>query len=193
MEGKPKKSLWQLFLGVLTVSAFTFGGGFVIVTFLKKKFVDELGWIEEAEMLDYIALAQSTPGSIAVNASILLGWNMLGFPGMLVAVLGAILPPMIILSIISFCYAVFAENQIVALMLKGMQAGVAAIIIDAVLTLGTNVVREKSALHICIMGLAFVAAFVFRVNVILLILGALAIGLVEALLLHKKPEEEDRK
>ncbi len=87
MGDQPTKNLRQLFLGVLTVSAFTFGGGFVIVTFLKKKFVDELEWLDEAEMLDYIALAQSTPGSIAVNASILLGWNTLGLPGMLVAVL----------------------------------------------------------------------------------------------------------
>ena len=186
MAEKPEKNLRQLFLGVLTVSAFTFGGGFVIVTFLKKKFVDELGWIDEAEMLDYIALAQSAPGSIAVNAAILLGWNTLGLPGMLVAVLGAVLPPMIILSILSFCYAAFAENRIVALVLKGMQAGVAAIIIDAVMTLGSRVVREKSALHIGIMAAAFVAAFAFRVNVILLILFAVGIGVGEALLRRRK-------
>ena len=78
----------------------------MIVTFLKKKFVDELHWIDEKEMLDYIALAQSTPGSIAVNAAILLGWNALGFPGMIIAVLGAVLPPMLILSLISLCKTV---------------------------------------------------------------------------------------
>ena len=180
VEKKKPKSLMTLFWGVFTVSTFTFGGGFVIVTFLKKKFVDELGWIDEAEMLDYIALAQSTPGSIAVNAAVLLGWNTMGLPGMLTGVLAAVLPPMIILGVISLFYAAFASNRAVGLVLKGMQAGVAAVIIDTVLTLGQNVIKEKSALHIALMAASFIAAFFFRVNVILLIGAALAIGLAEA-------------
>ena len=186
MEQPAKKPLGTLFWGVFTVSAFTFGGGFVIVTFLKKKFVDELHWIGEAEMLDYIALAQSAPGSIAVNAAILLGWNTLGFPGMLTAVLGAILPPMGIIGLISLCYAAFAQNRIVALMLKGMQAGVAAVIIDAAVTLGMKVGKERNALHLLIMGAAFVLTWIFKVNVVVLILGALVIGLLEAGILRKK-------
>ena len=186
VEKKKPKSLLTLFWGVFTVSAFTFGGGFVIVTFLKKKCVDELGWIDEAEMLDYIALAQSTPGSIAVNAAILLGWNTMGFPGMLTGVLAAVLPPMIILGVISLFYAAFASNRAVSLVLKGMQAGVAAVIIDTVLTLGQNVIKEKSALHIILMLMAFCAAFFFRVNVILLIGAALLIGIGEAFFTRNK-------
>ena len=95
MKNKPHK-LWVLFLTTLYISAFTFGGGFVIVTFMKHKFVDELHWIDEQEMLDFTALAQSCPGAIAVNAAILVGWNVYGFAGMIVATLGTILPPMII-------------------------------------------------------------------------------------------------
>ena len=159
---KKEKSLPRLFWGVFTISAFTFGGGFVIVTFLKKKFVDDMGWIDENEMTDYIALAQSTPGSIMVNAAILLGWNTLGFPGMLTAVLGSVLPPMIILGVISVCYAAFAQNRIVALALRGMQAGVAVLIA------------------------AFLAAFFLKVNVMLLILAALIIGVGEALLSKRR-------
>ncbi len=190
MKSAEKKSLLKLFTGIFTVSAFTFGGGFVIVTFLKKKFVDELHWIDEPEMLDYIALAQSSPGSIAVNASILLGWNTLGLIGMLTAVLAAILPPMIILTIISVCYSFFAENRVVALVLKGMQAGVAAVIIDAVLNLGRNVVKERNILHILLMGASFAASVVFRVNVMLLIGIALAVGLAEFLLTRMKKEDQ---
>ena len=104
MKNKPHK-LWVLFLTTLYISAFTFGGGFVIVTFMKHKFVDELHWIDEQEMLDFTALAQSCPGAIAVNAAILVGWNVYGFAGMIVATLGTILPPMIILSVVSFLYA----------------------------------------------------------------------------------------
>ena len=122
MKNKPHK-LWVLFLTTLYISAFTFGGGFVIVTFMKHKFVDELHWIDEQEMLDFTALAQSCPGAIAVNAAILVGWNVYGFAGMIVATLGTILPPMIILSVVSFFYAIFSTNVWVAVVLKGMQAG----------------------------------------------------------------------
>lgn len=68
----------QLFLSTFYISAFTFGGGFVIVTFMKRRFVDEYGWISKQEMLDYTALAQSAPGPIAVNAAILVGWRVAG-------------------------------------------------------------------------------------------------------------------
>ena len=86
--------LRKLFFSTLYISTFTFGGGFVIITFMKKKFVDELHWIDENEMLDLAALAQSSPGAIAVNAAILVGWRMAGFAGMLIAIIGTILPPM---------------------------------------------------------------------------------------------------
>ena len=72
---------------------------------MKRKFVDELHWIEEDEMLDLAALAQSSPGAIAVNAAILVGWKAAGFVGMIVAIIGTILPPMTILAVISFFYA----------------------------------------------------------------------------------------
>ena len=76
---KQKHQLLVLFLKTLYISAFTFGGGFVIVTFMKKCFVDELHWIDEQEMLDFTALAQSCPGAIAVNGAILVGWKVYGF------------------------------------------------------------------------------------------------------------------
>lgn len=176
MEGN--KKLWKLFISTLYISAFTFGGGFVIVTFMKRKFVDELHWIDEEEMLDITALAQSSPGAIAVNAAILMGWRVCGFLGMLVAVLGTILPPMIILSILSLFYAVFASNRYVALVLKGMQAGVAAVIFDVVLSLGTGIVKQKQIVYYAIMFVAFVAVLFFDVNVIFVILAAALLGIV---------------
>ena len=129
METERKwRTLWTLFASMLSISACTFGGGFVIVTFMRRRFVEELHWLAEDEMLDLIALAQSSPGAIAVNAAILVGWRIGGFLGMLAAVLGTILPPMLILGVISYFYAAFAANRYVALTLKGMQAGVAAVI-----------------------------------------------------------------
>ena len=177
---KGKKPLLKLFLSMLYISSFTFGGGFVIVTFMKRKFVDELHWIDEREMLDLTALAQSSPGAIAVNAAILVGWRVGGFVGMLTAVLGTILPPMVILSVISFFYAEFAANRYVALVLKGMQAGVAAVILDVVASLGGKIWREKSTVHLLIMAAAFAATFCFDVNVIYVILAAGGIGVLLA-------------
>ena len=135
--------LWKLFLSTLYISSFTFGGGFVIVTFMKKKFVDELHWIDEQEMLDMTALAQSSPGAIAVNAAILVGWQVEGLIGMIVAVLGTIIPPMVILSVISVFYNAFATNRYIALLLKGMQAGVAAVILAVVFDLGGKVLQIR--------------------------------------------------
>lgn len=178
--------LRKLFFTTLYISAFTFGGGFVIVTFMKRKFVDELGWINEQEMLDMTALAQASPGAIAVNAAILVGWKVEGLLGMLIAVLGTIIPPMVVLSTISFFYTAFATNLYVALVLKGMQAGVAAVILDVVCGLGGNVLKTKSELYIGLMVVAFVASFAFDVNVIAIILAAAVLGVVRAVLLQRK-------
>jgi uncharacterized protein YqcC (DUF446 family) len=95
------KILRTLFLSTFKLSACTFGGGYVIVPLMRKKFVEELHWIGEPEMLDLVAIAQSSPGPIAVNASILVGYHMAGVPGALITMLGTVLPPLGIISVIS--------------------------------------------------------------------------------------------
>ena len=176
--------LWTLFTSMLTISAFTFGGGFVIVTLMKRRLVDELHWITEQEMLDMTALAQSSPGAIAVNAAILMGWKVAGLAGMLAAVLGTILPPMAILAVISLGYQAFAGNRYVSLALRGMQSGVAAVILDVSLSLGQHVMKDGQKAHLFIMAAAFIATFFLRVNVIWIILCAAAAGI--ALTLRRK-------
>lgn len=158
----------------------------MIVTFMKRKFVDELHWIDENEMLDLAALAQSSPGAIAVNAAILVGWRVGGVPGIAVAVVGTLIPPMLILSVISLFYAAFAANPYVALVLKGMQAGVAAVILDVVCGLGGNVLRQRKPVYLVIMVGAFVANSVFGVNVVTIIVVCAAVGIVLEILGRKK-------
>ena len=184
------KLLLLLFINTLYISAFTFGGGFVIVTFMKRIFVDKYHWINEEEMLDLTALAQSSPGAVAVNAAILVGWKICGFAGMIIAVIGTIMPPMIILSVISFFYSAFISNQYVAIVLKGMQAGVAAVILDVVCDLGIKVAKEKSIISYIIAIVAFVATFVFGMNVIYIILGAALIGIIKAVITRIKEAKE---
>lgn len=138
-----KQVLGKLFLSTLYLSTFTFGGGYVIVTLMKQKFVDELHWIEEDEMLDLVAIAQSSPGAIAVNGAIVVGYKLAGMVGALVAILATIIPPFLIISVISYFYEIFRDNFVVSKLLAGMQAGVGAVIASVVWDMGSGVVRQK--------------------------------------------------
>lgn len=168
----------KLFASTFLLSAFTFGGGYVIISLMRKKFVDQYKWIEEDEMLDLTAIAQSTPGAIAVNASILIGYRMAGIPGALLTVFGTVLPPLIILSVISVAYTAFRDSVMVGYTLRGMQAGVAAVIIDVVINMIHNVIKDKKIFPILLMMAAFIAAFIFNVSVIIIILVCGVIGAI---------------
>ena len=190
MKTNKNKVLRKLFFSTLYLSAFTFGGGYVIVTLLKKKFVDELHWIDEEEMLDLVAIAQSSPGAIAVNGAIVVGYKLAGLLGVLVSVLGAILPPFFILTTLSFFYGMFRENHIIQSMLKGMNAGVAAVIISVVCDMAAGIIASRDLLLIVIMLLAFVANYIFGINVVLIILATALFGGLYTLLREKKSKKD---
>lgn len=192
-ETKDKKQvLRRLFFSTLYLSAFTFGGGYVIVTLLKKKFVDECHWIEEDEMLDLVAIAQSAPGAIAVNGAIVVGYKLAGLLGAAVAITATILPPFVIISVISVFYEAFRDNFLVSQMLTGMQAGVGAVIASVVWQMGADVVRSKSAASVLIMATAFAATCFFGVNVVLVILAAAGVGVARTLLAQRQKKEGDQ-
>ncbi len=178
-----------LFFSVFKLSACTFGGGFVIVPLMKKKFVDELGWIDEGEMMDYISISQSSPGAIAVNAAVILGYKIAGMLGAVVAVLGTIIPPLIIISVISLFYHAFRSNIVVNLIMKGMTCGVAAVIIDVVINMTIGILKQKRILPILVLIGAFTAKIVFDVNIIYIILICAIIGGVDAFLRSKREKE----
>ena len=192
MESK-RKVLQKLFLSTLYLSAFTFGGGYVIVTLMKKKFVDEYHWIEENEMLDLVAIAQSSPGPIAVNGAIVVGYKLAGMIGVLVSIIGTIIPPFLIISVISVCYQAFRDNFFVSQMLEGMQAGVGAVIASVTYDMGAGIVKKKDALSYVLMVGAFIASCIFEVNVVYVILICGIVGVLRALIekkITKKGSEE---
>ena len=168
---------WQLFKNIFMLSACTFGGGFVIISMMKKKFVEKLHWISEEEMLDMTAIAQSAPGPLGVNVAIVTGYRLRKIPGALVCALGAILPPLIIISIISVFYNQFKDNKVIALALQVMRAGVAAVICDVVINLAHNIVKTRKVLWIFVMVGAFAATVFFKVSAPVLILVCGLIGL----------------
>ncbi|MBU5432249.1 chromate transporter [Intestinimonas sp. MSJ-38] len=183
---KDLKFFWTLFISTFTLSAFTFGGGYVIVPLMRKKFVETLGWIDEEEMLDLIAIAQSAPGPIAVNSSIIIGYRLAGIPGALVTTFGTVLPPMVILSVISQFYTAFRDNVVVSLVLKGMGIGVAAVIVDVVCTMAKGVVKTKDALWIIVMCAALVVALFTSLNVVFVILACGVVGAINVIVQDKK-------
>lgn len=179
----------KLFLSTFYLSAFTFGGGYVIVPLMRKKFVDDYKWIEEKEMLDLAAIAQSSPGAIAVNASILVGYRLAGVLGALTAILGTVLPPLIILSVISLFYTAFKENEAVQAVLKGMSAGVAAVVADVTLTMGKEITDAKSVFSTIIMFAAFIAVFFFNIDIKLIILFCGLLGILNTFIQKSRHRE----
>jgi len=173
---KDIKFYFKLFASTFYLSAFTFGGGFVIIPLMRKKFVDQYKWIDEKEMLDLTAIAQASPGAIAVNAAILVGYRLAGILGAMITILGTVLPPLLILSVISLAYTAFRDSLIVKYVLRGMQAGVAAVIIDVVVTMGIDLIKERKVVPIMVMLSAFAAAFFLHINVVFVILASGMIG-----------------
>lgn len=178
---KKREIYWKLFASTFQLSAFTFGGGFVIIPLMRKKFVEKLNWLEEEEMLDITAIAQSAPGAIAVNASILVGYRVAGVLGALITVLGTVLPPLLMLSVISYFYLAFRSNQAVDFVMKGMGAGVAAVICDVVVTMAGPIVREKRLLPLLVLAGAFVASCILKVHVLIIILVCGVIGALDTI------------
>ncbi|MFA6822050.1 MAG: chromate transporter [Sphaerochaetaceae bacterium] len=181
----PKRTLfWKLFSSTFILSAFTLGGGYVIVPLMRKTFVEKLQWIKEEEMLDLIAIGQSAPGPIAVNTSILVGYKIAHIAGAIVSLMGTVLPPLIILTVISYVYSAIQNNPIFQMLFFGMGVGVAAVILDAVVTLATTVIKNRKVIPILLMVGAFIAAALFKVDVIIVLLVSAIIGV---LTLIKRP------
>lgn len=186
MELERLKKLWILFKNMLYISSFTFGGGFVIVSIMKRKFVDELHWIDDKEMLDFTALAQSSPGAIAVNVAVLTGWRIAGLVGMIVAVLGTIIPPVLILTLLSYAYALFVENIYVGIFLRGMQAGVAAVVLDVACNLFVKLKKEESYFKWMIMLCSFILSYFCHINIVYIIMSVMLIGILDSFLSKRR-------
>ncbi len=191
MNGNARK-YWTLFTSTFELSACTFGGGFVIIPLMRRKFVDELHWIEEQEMLDLTAIAQSSPGAIAVNASILVGYHVAGGLGALLTVLGTVLPPLVIISLVSLCYAAVRDNAVVNMVMAGMLAGVGAVICDVVVTMTEGLMKLKRALPLVMLAATFAAVRFFGVSIVVIILVCGLIGAADMALGEARKKGHDQ-
>lgn len=168
-----KKALYLWLFGInLFISAFTFGGGYVVVPMIRKYFVEKKKLFGEKELMNLAAVAQSSPGAIAVNLAAVTGFHVAGKRGAFISCVAAVIPPLVILTVISAFYAAFRDNRIVAAVLKGMEAGVCALVVDVVIDMGRAVFREKRPLLSILLPLSFVLVFFFGVNVVFVIAGS---------------------
>ena len=178
MTWEKVKLLSWLFKTDVLVSSFSFGGGYVVLPMIRRYFVEEKGLFGEDELMDMAAVAQSSPGAIAINLAVLCGRKTAGTAGAVVAGIAAVLPPLVILSIVSACYRQLVSNPAVAAVLKGMEAGVAALIADVVWYMSHMIVKKKETLPILMIPAVFTANFIFNVNALSAILGGIAVFLL---------------
>ena len=186
---KPQRTVrfhLQLFWTTFSLSLFTFGGGFVIISLMRKKMVVKLGWIDDEQMLDFVTIAQSSPGPIAVNGSLMVGYHLAGLSGALVAVLGTVLPPMIILTLVSLGYQAVADNQWIAAAFHGMRAVVAAIVMQVTWALFKPLLEKREVLPLVLFGVSLVLLFVLKVNIMLVMVAMILFSVIQSLVKLKK-------
>jgi chromate transporter len=171
--------LFNIFIIALKMGTFTFGAGYAMFPLMRDEYSVKRKWFSESELLDILAVGQSLPGMISVNASALIGYRLYGVLGSVVAVFSLVLPSVIMLSIISLFYVKFMTNTYVNAALKGIGAGVVALLAQTAFKLGKPAM--KGAFSWVVSILAFVLFFVFPGQVLLMIVAGILAGLAYSL------------
>lgn len=171
-------SLFNLFISFFKINLITFGGGYAIVPIIKKVFVDEKQQLTEDKMYNLIALAQSTPGALAINTSMFVGYEIYGIKGTLVALVGAFLPPLLVISIVSVFYQVFQSDPLIQSILLGMRGAVSAIMIYAAYTMTQSLFTQNKIFSLSVMGLAFLLSLYTNISVGYLMVTSGMIGFI---------------
>lgn len=168
MNQTKKKYFWLLTVN-LFISSFTFGGGYVVVPMVRRYFVEQKKYFTEEDLVSMAAVAQSTPGAIAVNLSALAGYRTAGTAGAVISCIAAVIPPLVILGLVSAFYTAFISNAAAAAILKGMQSGVAALIVDLIIDMCSMILKKRSLFLSAMIPAAFLANFVLGINVALIL------------------------
>lgn len=167
-----KGSCKDLFVTFLKIGAFTFGGGYAMIPLIKREVVENKKWIEDREILDVIAIAESTPGPLAINAATFVGSRVAGVKGALAATFGVVLPSFLIISIIARILFKIENLDIVKHAFAGIRAGVLVLIISALISLFGKMQRNVFTYVIAAVALALILIFNVNTLLVLLICGA---------------------
>lgn len=179
------KKLALLFINSFIISS-TANSGYAIISYMRKLFVEKYKWFSKEEMDDFTALAQSSPGPIAVNACMLIGYHSAGILGSFAAVCGVILPPFFVMLLVTFFYSFISENQFVRFFIEGMQAGVIAMLIDVLIGLFTGILKQKQYIYYLLILFSFIFIRFTDYSVFYLAIICIVCGVIKSLLIKEK-------
>lgn len=174
----------RLFITFFKIGAFTFGGGYAMIPLIQKEVVENKKWITDDDILEIIAIAESTPGPIAINAATFVGYRVCGVLGSSFATFGVVLPSFLIILIISFVLRQFQDIAAVKYAFNGIRAGVLALLIKALYTMYKK--APKGLYAYIVMAGAFVITAFFDINVLFVIIGCALFGLITSLITKRR-------
>ena len=178
------KTLWQVFLSFFKIGAFTFGGGYAMIPLIQNEAVEKRGWVTDDDILEVIAIAESTPGPIAINSATFVGYRAAGVLGSVCATSGVVLPSFVVILVISFVLKQFQDIKAVQYAFQGIRAGVLALLCKSLWTMYKK--SPKGWAAYVVMAAAFVLTAITDVNVIFVIIGCALFGLITSTYLKKK-------
>lgn len=173
------RQYWNLFVSFIKIGAFTFGSGYAMITLIQKEICEKHGWLSEDEILEIIAVAESTPGSITINTATFVGYKVGGIAGSALATLGVIIPSFLIIISIVKVLTQFEDNIYVQYAFNGIRIGVFALVIKAFVTMLDQV--SKNAFSYALILLATLAVAVWNCNVFGVIVISALLGIVHTL------------
>ena len=191
---KTAKEYLSLFISMLKIGLFTFGGGYAMIALLENEFVSKKKWLEKDEFLDVAAIAESTPGPIAINAATYIGYKNAGVIGSTIATLGICIPSFVIIYVISLFFDEFLSLTYVAYAFKGIQVCVVYLILSAGLKMLKQI--KKSPFNVIVIlstlvSMVTLSVFAVKLSTIFYILISGAVGVF--LYLLGKLRKEDKK
>lgn len=175
-----------LFLNCLAISSFTLGGGYVMISLMKERFCDRLGWINQDDLTELMALGQSAPGALVINSCSIMGYRLLGLPGAICAALGTALPAIVLLMLVSVFYEFIRDNVYVSAAFRCMRGAVVAIVADAVISMAEPYFKNSNALYLAVMAMAFLLPVFLDVNVGIIIVFCALFGILFGSLQRRK-------
>ena len=185
-NGKLKK-LFQLFFVFFKIGAFTFGGGYAMIPLIQRETAENHKWISEDDIHDIIAIAESTPGPVAINSATFVGYRVAGFFGSVFATIGVVLPSYLLISAIAYLLREFYDIRVVRYAFYGIRAGVLALIFKALFMMFKKTPKEWAS-HL-IMTFAFLVAAFVDINLIFVIIACAVFGLVYSLFIRRRAEK----
>ena len=178
------KRCLQVFVSFFKIGAFTFGGGYAMIPLIQNEAVEKRHWVTDEDILDIIAIAESTPGPIAINSATFVGYKAAGVLGSVCATLGVVLPSFTIILFLSFVLKQFSEFKPVVYAFNGIRAGVLALLVKALWTMYKK--SPKGWAAYIVMAAAFVLTAIFDFNVIFVLIGCAVFGLVTSSIMERR-------